>query len=206
MALDVVRDRLVEAVAADAQRSGNDDTVERDHRHLRGAAADVDDHIARRIGDRHPRADRGRQRLADQICPAGACRQRGIAHGAALHAGHAGGHADHHLRPDQREPAGSLVDEVSEHLLGYDVVGDDAVPHRANDLDRFARLAPQHVAGFQANRFDFAIFRRDGDDGRFVDDDSSATHEDEDVRRPEINPDLFDHERLLRSRIGDSRH
>ena len=132
-------------------------------------------------------------------------RQGGVAHGAPLDAGHAGGHADHHLRPDQREAAAALVDEVAQHLLGDDVVGDHAVAHRAHDLDRLARLAPEHVARFEADRLDFAVLGRDGDDRRFVDDDAATTQEDEDVRRPEIDPDLFDHERLLRSRIGDGR-
>ena len=49
---DVVGDRVVEVVAADAQRARDDDAAERDHRHLARAAADVDDHAPDRLGDR----------------------------------------------------------------------------------------------------------------------------------------------------------
>ena len=74
--------------------SRDDDPAERDHRDLAGAAADVDDHRARRLGDRQPGADRGRHRLLDQVGLAGAGRQAGLLDRALLDPGDAGGHAD----------------------------------------------------------------------------------------------------------------
>ena len=67
LALDVVDDRLVELVAADADRLRDDDPAERDDRDLAGAAADVDDHRAGRLADRQAGADRRRHRLLDQV-------------------------------------------------------------------------------------------------------------------------------------------
>ena len=55
LALGVVDDRLVELVAADADRLRDDDPAERDHGDLAGAAADVDDHRAGRLADRQAR-------------------------------------------------------------------------------------------------------------------------------------------------------
>ena len=52
---DVVRDRVVEVVAADAQRARDDEAAERDHGDLGRAAADVDDHAPDRLGDRRAR-------------------------------------------------------------------------------------------------------------------------------------------------------
>src|SRR5262249_16712339 len=66
-ALDKLRDRLVHFVAADADRAGKDDAGQRDDGDFGGAAADVDDHAARRLGDRQARADGGGHRLLDQI-------------------------------------------------------------------------------------------------------------------------------------------
>src|SRR5436305_4432278 len=43
-------DRLVELVAADPDRLRDNDAAERDHRHLGGAATDVGDHRAGRLG------------------------------------------------------------------------------------------------------------------------------------------------------------
>ena len=88
--LDVVDDRLVELVAADADRLRDDDAAERDHRHLGGAAADVDDHVPGRLADRQPGADRGGHRLLDQVGLAGAGGQAGLLDRALLHPGHAG--------------------------------------------------------------------------------------------------------------------
>ena len=126
-----------------------------------------------------------------------ACK-RGVAHGAPFDAGHSGRNADHHLGSHQREATAALVDEVAQHLLGDDVVGDHAVAHRADDFDRLARLATEHVARFEPDRFDFAVFSGDRDDGRLVDDDAAPAHKDEDVGRPEIDADLFGHAVALR--------
>jgi hypothetical protein len=137
------------------------DTTMPDDGYFGRAAADVDDHVAAGIGHRNLRADRGGQRLGDKVGAACAAGQRGIPHGAAFHAGDAGRHADHHVRLGQRETPDRLVDEVAQHLLGDNVVGDDPIAHRAHDLDRLAWLAAQHVARFQPDRFDLAVARRD---------------------------------------------
>src|SRR5437763_4767734 len=78
LALDVADDRLVELVAADADRLGDDDAAKRYHRHLTGAAADVDHHVAGRLAYGEPGADRGGHRLLDQVRLAGAGGQAGL--------------------------------------------------------------------------------------------------------------------------------
>ena len=103
--LAVVDDRVVHLVAADADRLRDDDPAERDHRHLAGAAADVDDHRAGRLADRQAGADRGRHRLLDQVGLAGAGRQAGLLDGALLDPGDAGGDADDDAR-DGRSGSG----------------------------------------------------------------------------------------------------
>ena len=86
LALDVVDDRLVHLVAADAQRLRDDDPAERDHGDLGRAAADVDDHVPGRLGDGQPGADRGRHRLLDQVGLARAGRERRLLDRALLDA------------------------------------------------------------------------------------------------------------------------
>ena len=154
LALDVADDRLVELVAADADRLGHDDAAERDHGDLAGAAADVHDHVARGLADREAGADRGSHRLLDQIGVAGAGGEAGLLDRALLDPGHAGGHADHHARV---RPAVlvDLLDEVAEHLLGHVEVGDHAVLERADRRDR-ARGSAEHALGLDAHGVDLA--------------------------------------------------
>src|SRR5215207_9507077 len=181
LALDVVGNGFVEAVAPDSQGASDDDPVERDHRDLGGAAADVDNHIARGIGDRHASPDGRSQRFGDQKSLARPGGEGGVPHGPPFDAGHPGRNADHDLWPHQREAAAALVDEVAQHLLGDDVVGDHPVSHRAHDFDRLARLATKHIARFQPDRFHLAVFGGDRYDGRLVYDDATTTEKDEDV-------------------------
>ncbi len=61
VATHVGGNRLVEAVAADADRLRVDHAVERDDGDLAGASTDVDDHRALRLLDRQAGPDRGRQ-------------------------------------------------------------------------------------------------------------------------------------------------
>src|SRR3546814_5815240 len=58
VAADVGDDRLVQLVTTDAHRARVHDAAQREHRHLGGAAADVDDHGAGRLG--HRQAEIGR--------------------------------------------------------------------------------------------------------------------------------------------------
>ena len=135
LALDVIHDRLVELVAADADRLRDDDPAERDHRDLAGAAADVDDHRAGRLADRKPGADRGRHRLLDQVGLPGARRRQASSTARFSTPVTPDGHADDHPR---MRPAVlvDLLDEVPEHLLGDLEVGDHAVLQRPDRLDR----------------------------------------------------------------------
>ena len=104
---DVVGDRVVEVVAADPQRAGDDDAAERDDRDLAGAAADVDDHPPHRLGDRQPGADGGGERLLDQVHLARARGQRRLLDRAALDVGDPRGRA--HDQPRAAEAAESTL-------------------------------------------------------------------------------------------------
>ena len=185
LALDVVDDRLVHLVAADADRLRDDDPAERDHRHLARAAADVDDDVAGRLADRQARADRGRHRLLDQVGLAGAGRQARLLDRALLDAGDARRDADHHARV---RPAVlvHLLDEVPEHLLGHVEVGDHAVLQGPDRLDR-ARRAAEHPLGLDADGVDLAGARVDRDHATARTARSAPAHVDERVRGAEID-------------------
>ena len=185
LALDVVDDRLVHLVAADAEALGDDDPAERDHGDLGGAAADVDDHVPGRLGDREAGADRGGHRLLDQVGLPRAGGERRLLDGAALDAGHAGRHADDDARVREAVLV-HLLDEVAEHLLGDVEVGDHAVLQRADRGDRPGRAA-EHALRLDADRVHLAGALVDRDDGRLGEHDAAAAHVDERVGRAEVD-------------------
>ena len=148
--LDVVDDRLVHLVAADAERLRDDDPAERDDGDLGRAAADVDDHVPGRLGDGEPGADRGGHRLLDQVRLARAGRERRLLDRALLDAGDAGRDADDDARVREAVLV-HLLDEVAEHLLGDVEVGDHAVLERADRRDRAGRPA-EHALRLDADR------------------------------------------------------
>jgi hypothetical protein len=188
LALDVLDDRLVELVAADADRLAGDDAGERDHGDLGGAAADVDDHVAAGLGDRQAGADRRGHRLLDEEHLAGAGGQRRVADRPLLDLGDALGHADDDARLDQGLAVVGPVDEVAHHRLGDLEVGDDAVLHRP-DGDDVAGGAAEHLLGVLADGDDplRVALALDGDDARLVGDDPLALHVREGRGGPEID-------------------
>ena len=113
----------------------------RDHRDFGGAAADIDNHVAGRLGDRQPGADRRRHRLFDEIDLARSRRLGGFAHRAFFDLGDAERHADDDAGPHQGAAVVNFVDEVAQHRLGDFEVGDDAVLERP-DGDDAAGSAP----------------------------------------------------------------
>ena len=93
-----------------------------------------------------------------------------------------------------------LADEVTEHRLGDDVVGDDPVLHRPDGLDVAGRPA-DHLAGFLAHRHDPVVVG-DRHDAWFGDDDALALDVDEDVGGAEVDADLHELVAVVPSRCA----
>ncbi len=99
------------------------------------------------------------------------------------------GHADDDLRPGERPAVVMhLADEMLDHLFRDLEIGDHAVAQGADCLD-ISRGAAQHQLGFVADSQNvfFAAIVGDGDDGGFVEDDSTAFDVHKRVRRPQVD-------------------
>ena len=186
--LHELHDRLVHLVAADRDRAADDDPAERDNRHLGGAAADVDHQVGGCIGDGEVCPDGGRHRLLDQRCLAGAGGEGSFLDGATLDVGDAAGDAENDTRMTEAAPD-RVAHEVSEHLLGDVEIGDDAVTEWAGGADR-RRCAADHGSRLLADGEDLIRQLVDGDDRRLEEDDPFTAHEDDRVRRAQVNGDL----------------
>src|ERR1700675_2601346 len=133
VAAHVVGDGFVELVAADADAGRIHDAVERDYRHFRCAAADVEHHGAARLLHREPRTAARGHGFRDDI---DAARTRALGRfldGPPLDL--RGAEWDAYQYPGARGKeaiAVHLLDEVLEHLLRVGEVGDDTVLHRPN--------------------------------------------------------------------------
>jgi hypothetical protein len=175
LAPQVGDDRLVHPVATDADRARIDDIGKAEHGDLGRAAADVHDHGAGRIGDRHARADRRRDGFRDQARLPRARRQDRLANGALFHGRRAVGDADDDLGLGEGRALVDLADEVLDHLLGHVEIGNDPVAHGADGLDRAGRPA-QHQLGVLAEgqRLLQAVLDLVGDDRRLVQHDALA--------------------------------
>jgi hypothetical protein len=187
LALQVGHHGLVHLVAGHAHRLGIDDAGQRDHRDVRGPAADVDHHVAARFGDRQPGADRRHHRLLHEMDLAGLGAVGRIHDRALLHLGDLRRHADHNPRMHHAlAVVVRLHDEVVQHLLGVAEVGDHAVLHRL-DGDDVARRAAEHLFGLFAYRLHLVGLRVDRDNGGLVDHDALALRVDQRVGRPKID-------------------
>ena len=143
-------DRLVHLVAADPDGLADDDAGQRDDRHLGRAAADIDDHVARGLGDRQAGADRCGHRLFDQIDLARSCGERRVADCSLFDLGDARGNADDDARLDEGAPVVGPHDEVAEHRLGDLEVGDHPVLHGAHS-DDVTRRPAEHLFGLSSD-------------------------------------------------------
>ena len=197
--LDVLDDGFVHLVAGHAHRLAVDDAGQRDDGDVRRAAADVDDHVARRLGDRHARADGRRHGFLDQVDLAGLGAVRAVLHRALLDLRDLRRHADDDARPDPDVAVVRLLDEVGQHLLGDLEVGDDAVLHRLDRHDVAGRAA-EHVLGFLADGLDPAVDLVDGHDRRLVDDDALAARVDAGVGRAQVDRQVTRKQRQHRTK------
>src|SRR5690606_36186906 len=194
--LDVLDDRVVELVAADAHRLAGDHAAERDHGDLGGATADVDDHVPGRLVHRQSGTDGGGHRLLDDPGRlAGPGELRSVLHGALLDAGDARGHADDHA--GLGEPAAvHLLDEVAQHGLADLEVRDHAVHERTDGLDVRRGLA-DHPLGLGADRDGAAVLDLHGDHRGLAQDDALSAHVDERVGGAQIDRHVAAQERRV---------
>ena len=110
---------------------------------------------------------------------------------AALGRCRPGGDADQDARAAKSQHRLGAGDELAQHLLGGDEIGDDAVAHRPQNFHRLRRLAV-HRLGAQTDRQHLALAapHLHRHDRGFIDDDAAADHVHERVRRAEVNGDI----------------
>jgi hypothetical protein len=119
---------------------------------------------------------------------AGADGNGGVVDGAPLHRRRPGRHADQDARSAEAEHGLGALDELAQHLLGGDEVGDDTVAQRPQKLHAL-RHAPDQRLGLAADGYDLAgaAIGAHGHDGRLVDDDAAPCHVHQRVGRAEVD-------------------
>ena len=125
--------------------------VQRNHTHFGGAAANIHHHRACGFFNGQACANRGCHRFFNQINGGCARFLRRIADGFALHLRCAARHANHNARRGCPFAAVYFADKSFEHFACNHKIGNHAVFHRADSLDR-TWGAPQHFFGFCAHR------------------------------------------------------
>ena len=125
----MLEDLLIVVVAGHPHAGGLDLAAQAQHGDVGGAAADVDDHAAVRLGDVDAGAEGGGDGLVDEVHLTGTGGHHGLHHGVALNAGDGGGHAHGHPGLDHMG-AVHLLDKAADQLPGHGVVADDAVLQR----------------------------------------------------------------------------
>ena len=182
-------DHLVELRSRNLDGRGNRDAVHRDHADVRRAAADVHDHAALRGADVEMCAQSGRQRLFDQVDPAGAGLHRRLNDRALLDLGDTAGHAHDHARLDDGK-AHDAADHLRQHPRGQLIVGDHAVLKRV-DGRHIARRTAEHVARRRADLQNFAGVLVQRNDGRFAQDDALARRIDQYIGSSQVDAQVL---------------
>ena len=138
----MLEDLLIVVVAGHPHAGGLDLAAQAQHRNVRGAAADVDDHPAVGLGD----VDAGAEGCSDGLINEVDLTRTGghdrLDHGVALDAGDGRRHTDRHAGLDH-VGAVHLIDEPADELAGHGVVADDAVLQR-EDRGNIVRGAAHH--------------------------------------------------------------
>ena len=194
---------MASSISLPATRTDREYTIpdKRDDRDVGCAAADVDDHVPGRLGDRKPRADGRHHRLFHEVHFARFSAIGGVDDGAFFHLRDFARHADNDAGMDEHFAAVRLLNEVIQHALGHLKVGNNAVLH-GSDRDDVAGRSADHVLCFPADCFDFTVRFIDRYDRGLVDNDALSLGEDERVCGPKIDGEV--REERTRRASGDS--
>ena len=193
---DVVDDRLIERITADADRLCGDNAAHRDHGDLRRAAADVNDHCAGRIENGQAGAECGCDRLGNKLNRTGACFFGSLLDGTAFNRRYAGGNADNDAGALDERAAERFFDELLKHRRGDIEISDHAVLERLDGNDGAGRSADDLLC-LLADGAGLVGAGIDRDDRRLAHDDASAACIDQGIGRTEINSDISGKHGLL---------
>ena len=163
---------------------------QRNDRDFRRAAADIDNHAARRIADRQLHADRARQRLWNKAHFARPRLFRTVLHGTHFHFVDSVWHSYDNARLHHFVVATALVDEIAQHFIRNFRVRNDTVLHRTN-RQNIARITTEHVLRTLSYCDDFVRVLVQGDDRRFFHDNPTTCDVHQRVHRPKINADVI---------------
>ena len=188
MLAHIGRNGLVKRVARDLDGRGRRNAVQTQNGDIRRAAANIDDHMALRPGDRQLRAKRGSERLLDQIDAARAGLHGGLNDRAFLDLGDAGRDGDDHAGLDEREFV-DLLEKLLKHFLRHFIVADNAVAQRAHG-DDVAGGAAKHIARSRADLQNLAGILVHGHDRRLAQDDAAPLYIAEHVCRAKVDADI----------------
>ena len=147
---EVDADGVADLIAGNADGFTQHRSAQAQHRHLSGAAADINNHRPNGLGDRKASADGGCHRLINQMNFTGPCHAR-LTNGATLHTSHATGNADDEPRGHDAAPLIAFGDEGFEHLLSGIKIGNHPIAQRADGPD-VPRGAAKHQLGFITHR------------------------------------------------------
>ena len=142
-------DGVADLIAGNANGFTQHRSTEAQHRHLSGAATDVDNHRPNGLSDRKARTDGGCHRFINKVNlarPSHAC----FADGSTLHTGDATGDAHNQTRGHDAAALIALGDEGFEHLLSGIEIRDHPVTQRTYGPD-VSRGAAEHQLGFIAH-------------------------------------------------------
>ena len=129
-------DCFVEAVAAETNRFGINNAIERDNRDLSGTTADIYDHRPARLLDRQPSANRRRHRLLDQADVSSTRASDRFTNRATLNLSRFTRHANQHAGTRwEKAVFMHFVDKMLQHLLSDLKIGDHAIFQRADCHD-----------------------------------------------------------------------
>src|SRR5699024_250353 len=195
LAAHVFDDRFIKLIACNFDRGGLHDTAKRNDSHIGRTAADIDHHVAVRLGDVDARADRRRDRLLDQEHTLGARLRARVNDRALLDLGDDRGHTDDHIGLEQTE-ALHLTDKLLDHTLGHLIVRDDALTQRA-DGDNIARRTAEHFLCLRADGENFARNLVHRHYGWLIEYNALALDIDEHGRCAKINANIAGEQRKL---------
>ena len=193
LASHVRLDRCVDVEASDTDGFERNDATEADDRRFAGASTDVDDHVADGFIDRQLGADRRGHGLLDQLGIGGTRATGRIGDCTTLDFGDGRRHADDDLGSGETRNTNPLQQET-DHPLGDVEVGDGPTAQRTHGNDVTRRTA-DHVPGLVSGGQNLAGFAVDRNHGGLVQDDSTALHVDERVRRAEVDCKVAGHVR-----------
>ena len=187
--LHMAHNSLIKMIAADTDRRIHNNTAKAQHSDISSSTANINNHVATRYGNINTGAKSRSQRFLNQIGFGSTALGSSLHNSTLFYRSNADRHTSHNTRFEKQALARNLLNNVSQQLLRYGIIRNNAFLQRTDSNDTSGSTS-QHFSCIIAHSQHLVAHLVNSHNRRLLQDNALALDKNKNVSGTQINTDI----------------